>query len=180
MDTTKIAVAGMSCGGLQALEVSTDKRISTTLVCNSGILGAGGLGGNGKKGGDPVSEQKGGAPQPGQKGGGMGGMPAVSKDLLAKLHSPIIYILGDSTDIAYANGMDDFKRIEKLPAFAASLNGVGHGGTYTRPHGGEYAKVAVAWLDWQLKGDKKASNMFTGDYTLAKDTKWKVEKKNIP
>ena len=49
-------------------------------------------------------------------------MPAVNKDLLAKLHSPIIYILGDSSDIAYANGMDDFKRISHVPV---AVNGGG-------------------------------------------------------
>ena len=39
LDTAKIAVAGMSCGGLQALEVAPDTRITTAMICNSGILG---------------------------------------------------------------------------------------------------------------------------------------------
>ncbi len=98
---------------------------------------------------------------------------------LAEIHCPIIYILGGETDIAYANGMDDFKRIEHVPAIAVNLP-VGHGGTYNQPHGGEFAIVARAWLDWQLKGNKEASKMFVGsnpailqrpDWTLEKNAK---------
>lgn len=154
LDPSKIAAAGMSCGGLQALEVAPDPRVSTLVVCNSGILG------------DP--------------GSGKGGMPSLTKDHLAKLHTPTIYILGGEKDIAYKNGMDDFRRIDKLSVVAANLN-VGHGGTYSRPHGGEFAKVATAWLQWQLKDDKEAAKMFVGDPCgLAKMEGWKVEKKNIP
>ena len=101
------------------------------------------------------------------------------KKKLAEIHCPIIYILGGETDIAYANGMDDFKRIEHVPAIAVNLP-VGHGGTYNQPHGGEFAIVARAWLDWQLKGNKEASKMFVGsnpailqrpDWTLEKNAK---------
>ena len=154
LNVSKIAVAGMSCGGLQTLEVAPDTRIATAMICNSGILG--------------------------NPGGGMGGMPNLTKGQLEKLHTPVIYILGGPRDIAYTNGMDDFHRIDRLPAFAANFD-VGHGGTYSRPHGGEFAKVATAWLQWQLKGDKKAAMMFEGDPCgVAQMPGWKVEKKNIP
>lgn len=154
LDTKKIAVAGMSCGGLQALEVAPDPRVTTTVICNSGILG--------------------------NPGSGMGGMPSLTKDHLQKLHAPIIYILGGEKDIAYNNGMDDFHRINGLPAFAANLN-VGHGGTYSKPHGGDFAKVATAWFQWQLQGDKKAAGLFQGEPCgVVKMEGWKAEKKNIP
>ena len=39
LDTNKIAVAWMSWGGLQALEVAPDSRIATAMICSSGILG---------------------------------------------------------------------------------------------------------------------------------------------
>jgi uncharacterized protein YciI len=154
IDTTKVAVAGMSCGGLQALEVAPDPRITTAMICNSGILGS------------PRS--------------GMGGMPSLTKDHLARLHAPTLYILGGEKDIAYNNGMDDFRRIDHVPVLAANLN-VGHGGTYGRPHGGDFAVVATAWLQWQLKGDMEAAKMFMGEPCgVAKMEGWKVEKKNIP
>lgn len=38
IDTTKIAVAGFSCGGLEAYEVSNDARLSTTMIFSSGLL----------------------------------------------------------------------------------------------------------------------------------------------
>jgi len=154
LDASKIAVAGMSCGGLQTLEVAPDARIRTAMICNSGILGA--------------------------AGSGMGGMPKLTKDHLEKLHTPVIYILGGEKDIAYTNGMDDFSRINQVPVFAANLN-VGHGGTYSRPHGGDFAKVATAWFQWQLENDREAAKMFKGDPCgVAKMAGWKVEKKNIP
>lgn len=154
LDTNKVAVAGMSCGGLQALEVAPDTRFVTAMIFNSGIL-----------------------PNP---GAGRGGMPQLTKDHLAKLRTPTLYVLGGEKDIAYKNGMDDFRRINHVPVFAANLD-VGHGGTYRKPHGGEFAKVATAWLEWQLRGDKDAAKMFVGKPSgLAKREGWTVEKKNIP
>ena len=38
IDTTKVAVAGWSCGGLEAYEVSNDSRVTTTLIFSSGLL----------------------------------------------------------------------------------------------------------------------------------------------
>lgn len=153
LDVAKIAVAGMSCGGLQTLEVAADPRVVTAMICNSGIL-----------------------PNP---SAGRGGMPQLTKSHLEKLHTPVIYILGGESDMAYPNGMDDFRRISHVPAFAASLN-VGHGGTYSRPHGGEFATVATAWFKWQLKGDREAATMFTGEAPgLGKMAGWSFERKNL-
>jgi hypothetical protein len=153
LDNARIAVAGMSCGGLQALETAPDPRVTTAVICNSGILG--------------------------HAGSGMPGMPKLTKDHLVKLHTPILYILGGERDIAFRNGMDDVRRIDHLPVFAANLN-VGHGGTYAQPHGGDFAKVATAWLQWQLKGDTEAARMFEGEPCgVAEMEGWKVEKKNL-
>ena len=93
----------------------------------------------------------------------------------------VIWILGGSTDIAWENGNDDFKRMEgSMPACLVSLDGIGHGGTYMQPNGGDYAKVAGAWLKWWLKGDKEASTMFTGSEPgVSKMEGWSIERKNI-
>ncbi|OYX28365.1 MAG: alpha/beta hydrolase [Flavobacteriales bacterium 32-35-8] len=153
IDVTKIAVSGMSCGGLQTLEMAPDPRVTTAVIYNSGILGA---------------------------NGGMPGMPALVKDDLKKLHTPTLYVLGGETDIAYNNGMDDFKRIDHVPVFVANMD-VGHGGTYSKPHGGEFAKVATAWYQWQLKGNEEAAKMFKGQPSgLSNSPIWKVDKKNMP
>ena len=146
-----IAVSGWSCGGLQALEVAADPRVSTVVIHSSGIFPAG-------------------APIPGIK---------ITKAALQKLHTSVIYILGGPSDIAYANGMDDYERINSLPVVVANLD-VGHGGTFMEPNGGREASVAVSWLDWQLKGDALAAQRFLGpDCGLCKDGDWKVAGKNL-
>ncbi|WP_346857962.1 hypothetical protein [uncultured Draconibacterium sp.] len=37
VDVENIAVSGMSCGGLQTLEMAPDPRVTTVVVCNSGV-----------------------------------------------------------------------------------------------------------------------------------------------
>jgi len=38
IDTTKVAVMGQSCGGIETYEVADDPRITTTVLWNSGLL----------------------------------------------------------------------------------------------------------------------------------------------
>src|SRR6266496_171622 len=108
----------MSCGGIQSYAVATDPRVKLVGIFNSGIL-----------------------PAPGAPGAPA--MEDVRKDQLDKLHSPIFYVTGDKTDIAYENGMDDFKRITKVPAIHTYKDGVSHGGTYSQPDGVEVGVGAV-------------------------------------
>jgi acetyl esterase/lipase len=152
IDVKNICVSGMSCGGLQTLFNCADPRIKSLMICNSGLF----------------NQQN--AAQ------AVGGMPMPPKEKLNEIHTPIIYILGGETDIAYGNGMDDFHRIKHVPACAVNYP-VGHGGTYREPHGGEFTVVALAWLDWQLKGDKQAEKMFKGKKpSLLKRKDWTIEK----
>lgn len=152
IDTRHICVAGMSCGGLQTLFNCADPRITTLMICNSGLFN--------------------------QQNAflAVGGMPMPPKEKLTEIHTPVIYILGGKEDIAYENGMDDFHRINHVPACAANFP-VGHGGTYRQPHGGEFTIPALAWLNWQLKGDKQAAKMFVGkNCGLSKRKDWTIEK----
>lgn len=154
-DIEKVAVMGQSCGGLQAIEVSSDPRITTTVVCNSGVLNAG----------------------PGSSS--LPGMPAVSKEMLQQYHGPVLYLLGGKDDMAYLNGTDDFSRITNVPVVMMSQE-VGHGGTYSKPHGGTFAVSALAWLNWQLKGDSNSSKMIIGtDCGFCKDPLWTIKTKNF-
>ena len=153
LDTKNIALAGMSCGGLQTLDNCQDPRLKAIMICNSGLFS------------DPSTA--------------VPGMPMPAKEKLLQIHTPVMYLLGGPEDIAYANGMDDFHRIDHVPAFAANYP-VGHGGTYAQPHGGEFAVIATAWLEWQLKGDAKAGAMFLGNPCgVAQREGWTAEKKNI-
>ena len=152
IDVKNLCVAGMSCGGLQTLFNCADPRIKALMICNSGLF-----------------KQENAAQA-------VGGMPMPPKEKLKDIHTPIIYILGGPEDIACENGMDDFHRIDHVPACAINYP-VGHGGTYREPHGGEFTIPAQAWLDWQLKGDSEAAKMFVGDDCgLLKRKGWTIEK----
>ncbi|MDO3386820.1 alpha/beta hydrolase [Gilvimarinus sp. SDUM040013] len=154
IDTDNIGVAGMSCGGLQALEVAGDSRISTLGVFNSGIF---------------ITPM----PSP------LPGMPNIDKTQLEKIHTPTLYLLGGPSDIAYENGMHDVENINHVPVFVGNLD-VGHGGTYREPHGGEFARVATAWFQWQLKDDEQAGQLFVGNPPgLSKTPKWSYKQKNF-
>ena len=153
IDVDHIAAAGMSCGGLQTLDNATDPRLKTIMICNSGLFI--------------------------NPGTAVPNMPMPAKDRLQEITVPVIYILGGPEDIAYDNGMDDFHRLVKVPAFAANYP-VGHGGTYRQDHGGEFTVPALAWLQWQLKGDQEAAKLFQGaDCGLANREGWTVEKNGL-
>ncbi len=148
-----VAVSGWSCGGLQALSAAQDPRVKTAVIMNSGFF---------KDGTNPI-----------------GGIVS-DKAMLGGLHGPVLYVLGGPTDIAYANGTDDYQRITKVPAALVNIP-VGHGGTYMQPHGGIAAEVVTAWLDWQLKGQKAAAAHFTGpNCGFCRDERLKLDSKNIP
>lgn len=127
-DIFHIAVSGHSCGGAQALRVSYDPRVTTTILFNSGI--------------------------------GDMNMAGTTPKIIEELHAPLLYLIGGPDDVAYPNAAKDVERIKNVPVASANFP-VGHGGTYSQPQGGVLGKVALQWLDWQLKGKKEASKFFT-------------------
>ena len=152
IDTDQIAISGYSCGGAQALSVSSDPRVDTVVIMNSGFF----------VDGDTV----------------MAGM-AETKARLNDLHTPTLYVLGGPSDIAYVNGMDDYQRIEHVPVAVANID-KGHGGTYWEENGGAAADVVVSWLEWQLRGDAKAGQRFSGQQCgLCMDSEWTFQSKGL-
>jgi len=152
IDTSAIAISGFSCGGVQALTIAADPRVKTVVIMNSGLFIEG--------------ETR------------MGGM-VETKDRIKDLHTPTLYVLGGPTDIAYANGMDDYEHIDHVPVAVASID-KGHGGTYWEPNGGAAAAVVVTWLDWQLRGSTQAAKTFVGaDCGLCADPAWTFASKGL-
>jgi hypothetical protein len=152
IDPDAIAISGFSCGGVQALSIAADPRVETVVIMNSGLFVEG--------------ETR------------MGGM-VETKDRVRDLHTPTLYVLGGPTDIAYANGMDDFEKIDHVPIAVANID-KGHGGTYWEPNGGVAADVVVDWLNWQLRGDADAARAFVGsDCGLCTDSDWSYKSKGF-
>jgi hypothetical protein len=157
IDTRRIAVAGFSCGGLIAIKAAMDPRVFALLIESSGILK------------NPPPGAMAGFPQ----------MTAVKKEDLAKLHTPVLYILGGPEDIAEQNGLDDFDHIQQVPVFVADQPGAGHGGLISMPNS-EGSKVEIDWLNWQFNHDEVAARTFIGpDCTLCRDFRWQVHRKGI-
>lgn len=149
IDAGKVAVMGVSCGGLQALEFSPDPRITTTVAWSSGLL-----------------EQ----PRAGAN---------VTRADLQRLHAPVLYVVGGDKDIALPSARRDFGEIG-VPIVLAQNAAEGHGGTLSQADGGTWAAVGVAWLDWQLKGNRTAAREFVGEQcVLCVDPAWKIQKKKI-
>ena len=154
VDKRRIAASGRSCGGLLALRVAADPRVKAVILHNSGTF--------------PVGNTL--------MVGGVDG----SRTLLQDLHTPVLYVMGGKSDIAYQNALDDFAAIEAQPVFLASQD-VGHGGSFRQPNGGEGARVAVAWLDWQLRHSPCAGMLFTGEECeLCSAPGWTVMRKSLP
>lgn len=154
VDHAAVAVGGYSCGGAQAIDVSGDSRIRTVVIQNSGLFNAG--------------------------GSRMGGSMALGKAALSRFHTPVLYLLGGPTDIAYPQGIDDYARIGQVPIVLVNIP-TGHGGTYNDPKGGKGARIVIDWLQWQLRGDAKAKASFMGtDCGLCRDPDATIERKNFP
>ena len=145
--TNRIAYMGHSCGGMQALTASADPRTTTTVVLNSGYYRT------------PPARPP-------------GPLPVYRR--WSELHAPTIIFTGGPSDVAYRIARDSYEDgvAAKVPMFLASLPTMAHSGAYVGPDR-EWSRVVLAWLDWQLKGDRKASAQFLGDHCgLCTNSTW--------
>lgn len=78
VDTTRLAVAGQSCGGLETYQMRDDPRVHYLGIFNSGFLDMG-----------PI--------------GDLIGMPNESPETIGEVKKPVFYFLGGEGDIAYKN-----------------------------------------------------------------------------
>lgn len=111
---------------------------------------------------------------------GMGDMDMAGANPESKrlLHGPILYVVGGEKDIASDNAQLDYERINHVPiAFTNMLDG-DHGGTFDDQYGGSFAKIALKWLDWQLKGDEQQASVFL-ENDISSFPGWSIETKNF-
>jgi dienelactone hydrolase len=150
LDTRAIAVMGQSCGGLQAISAAADKRVKTAIIWNSGTF---------PDGTKPLA-----------------GTGDANKASLKRLHTPVAWISGDDSDIAWVNANADYDAATHIPTLRAWAKGTGHSEVYREPKGGVYAPVGIAWLNWHLKDNKAARAMFVGsDCSLCQNPAWVIK-----
>ncbi len=165
IDTSKIAVMGQSCGTMQAMEVSGDPRITTTVLLNGGgNLGAIRPAAPATTPGNPASPQA-----PGTYGNAnstaLGNMFAVLDQMGRRyapyapetpaaqmiqlpqqkqevvFHGSVAFINGGPTDIAYTPALGGYGDVKNVVALFAYQN-VGHyPATYRDPNGGAFAQA---------------------------------------
>jgi hypothetical protein len=113
------------------------------------------------------------------------GLTTPDQNFYKSIHTPVKILLGGSGDIAYTNGENDYDNISALgiPIVLFSKAGAGHGGDLGAKAGGDFTKVNLAWLNWQLKGDTTAAGkgfLIGSECTFCSNSAWEVKSKNIP
>ena len=150
LDVANISAMGQSCGGLEAIDASSDPRVDSTILWNSGIFASGGIGGVGK---EALNELHG--PVAWLNGG----------------PSDIAY--SNALD-------DYRRVPSRVPAVFGAYDDVGHMGLFTDPAvEREVIRVAALWLDATLYDNAAARSQFVGtNCGLCSGTPWAMQSKN--
>ena len=154
LDLRKIAVAGQSCGGLEALVAGADPRVDAVLSLNSGFF-----------------------PTP---------ILGYDRSELAKLHTPVLFVEGGPTDVAYQNTLDNYLLVT-VPALHVGNTDAGHTGLWHNTRNDvadstitlETDVVLTNYLDFTLNGNRRARAYLLGaNPGLEEVQKWSVESRN--
>ncbi len=135
----RVAVAGHSCGGLEAYGFAAKRsEVAAVGIMNSGQI-------------------------------------TQSQAQLDAQKAPILYVLGGSGDVAYANGQRDYTKIpQTLPAFLASDNS-GHFGTFFNANGGSSAAILKDWILYRINNNRTSAQRFLSPWPSG----WQVKSRNI-
>ena len=139
---------------------------------------------NGFSCGGLMSEGTAGDPRMSSVGVTSSGLTTADQAFYKTVHTPVLIILGGTSDIAYQNGERDYDNISGLgfPIMLFSKN-IGHGGDLGSARGGDFTKINLAWLNWRLKGDEGATGkgvLAGASCTYCTNSAWEVKSKNIP
>lgn len=159
LDRSRIAAAGHSCGGIDALwTASNDDRVSAVISMNSGCF-------------------------PNNSTGGLSGPLAVCRDDLHFLRGPALFVAGGPSDVAYTNSVENYELVSAVPAAFASHESAGHGGFFgSAPRSVQLQAVhaMVAWLDGTLNGNQESLSFLVGpNPELGRLEGWTVRSKGF-
>jgi hypothetical protein len=112
------------------------------------------------------------------------GMAGATQDFYDMIHTPVLFVEGGPSDMAYDGGKEGYQNISKLDVpvmwFSKEL---GHGGDLTRAGGGDFTKINLAWLNWWLKGDETPTGkglLVGAGCSYCSDSAWEVMSAKVP
>jgi arabinogalactan endo-1,4-beta-galactosidase len=74
----------------------------------------------------------------------------------------------------------DFNKVKKsVPVVWADLADAGHNPGYWEEAGGRFPKLALKWMDWQLKGYKQNARIFLKPDLKGFDSHWSIKTRNF-
>ena len=111
------------------------------------------------------------------------GLFSANQAFYKTIHTPVLIVLGGSSDIAYTNGERDYDNISALGIQTLLFSkDLGHGGDLFSKNGGDFTKIDLAWLNWQLKGDLTATGkglLVGSGCSYCSNSAWEVKSKNV-
>ncbi|WP_182909140.1 cellulose binding domain-containing protein [Microbispora sp. H13382] len=146
IDLSRVATAGHSCGGLEALIAGQDRRVKSVVSLDSGLFADGSFG--------------------------------YSRAELSKLHTPVMFLDGGPSDIAYDNTRANYD-LTQVPAVLAEHPQAGHVGFITGSQMTDGMTAVVQFLDMTLNGNATARAYILGPSGLAARAPWTVRSKNF-
>ena len=113
------------------------------------------------------------------------GLTSPDQTFYKKVHTPVLIVVGGSSDQANPNGARDYTNISALgvPIMFFANKNLGHGGDLGSTHGGDFTKIDLAWLNWWLKGDLTATGkglLVGSGCTYCTNSAWEVKSANLP
>jgi predicted alpha/beta-hydrolase family hydrolase len=140
LDPSRLAVMGISCGGIEALVAAADPRVRSALSLNSGFFSA-------------LAEE---TPHLG-----------FGREHLRNLHTPTLFVSGGPSDVAFDNTRANYELVS-VPTVWADNPHAGHSGLWygyrdnapdaTLTH--EAVTAVVQWLDFTLNDQTAAGAYF--------------------
>jgi hypothetical protein len=111
-------------------------------------------------------------------------MDGATQDYYDMVHTPVLFVEGGPSDIAYDGGGEGYAAIAKLnvPVIWFSKE-LGHGGDLFSARGGDFTKINLAWLNWWLKDDLTATGkglLVGGGCPYCSNAAWEHKSMNVP
>jgi hypothetical protein len=112
------------------------------------------------------------------------GMAGANQAYYDMIRTPVLFVEGGPSDIAYAGAQEGYAAIAKLtvPVLWFSKD-IGHGGDLSQARGGDFTKINLAWLNWWLKGDQTATGkglLVGAGCPYCSSAAWEYKSMNVP